>query len=268
MLRGVQEVPPDQQRYLDRVLLTLRDYLGPELVGMYLHGSLAMGAFTPGRSDVDALAVCAARLSSERSTELGEALATIPTPGSGGDLEFTLIAEGVLRAPSAAPTFEVHVSTHEEPFVVDGHDRPGDEDLVIHFAMARARGRSLYGPEPTEMFPEPERASLMRSLGGDLEWARSTGAAGWQGHDLPESASMAYQVLNGARILRYLETGELGSKAEGAAWLQGANPDPDTHALLDAALTYQSGGASDPPDTRLVEAFMDRVDAALRVAEG
>lgn len=200
MIRGVQEVPPDQRRYLDRVLLTLRDHLGPELIGVYLHGSLAMGAFTPGRSDVDALAVCAARLSTERSTELGEALAAIPTPGSGGDLEFTLIAQGAVRTPSAAPTFEVHVSTHEEPFVIDGHDRPGDEDLVIHFAMARARGRSLYGPEPAEMFPEPERASLMQALRGDLEWARSTGAAGWQGHDLPESASNAYQVLNGARI--------------------------------------------------------------------
>jgi predicted nucleotidyltransferase len=105
MIRGVLEVPPDQQRYLDRLLLTLRDQLGPELIGVYLHGSLAMGAFTPGRSDVDALAVCTTRLSTERSTELGEALAAIPTPASGGDLEFTLIAQGAVRAPSEAPTF-------------------------------------------------------------------------------------------------------------------------------------------------------------------
>ena len=262
----MQEAPPDQQRYLDRVVSTLRDELGPELIGVYLHGSLAMGAFTPGRSDIDALAVCATRLSTERSTELGEALAAIPTPRSGSDLEFTLIAHAAARAPSGAPAFEVHVNTHEEPFVVDGHDRPGDEDLVINFAMARARGRSLYGPEPTEVFPEPDRASLIQALRGDLEWARSSGAAGWEGHDLPESASMAYQVLNGARILRYLETGELGSKAEGAAWLERNDPDPDVHALLEAALTYQRGNAPDPPDARLVEAFMDQVEAALRVA--
>lgn len=264
----MQEVPRDQQRYLDRVVSTLRDDLGPELIGVYLHGSLAMGAFTPGRSDIDALAVCTTRLSAERSTQLGEALAAIPTPGSGGDLEFTLIAQATMRVPSEAPAFEVHVSTHEEPFVVDGHNRPGDEDLVIHFAMARARGISLYGPEPTEVFPEPDQASLIRALRGDLEWARSSGAAGWEGHDLPESASMAYQVLNGARILRYLVTGELGSKAEGAAWLERNHPNPDIHALLEAALTYQRGNASDPPDSRLVEAFVDRVEATLRVAEG
>ena len=57
-----------------------------------------------------------------------------------------------MRARSAAPSFEVHVNTHEEPPVVDGADRPGDEDLVIHFAMARARGQVLIGPEPGELF--------------------------------------------------------------------------------------------------------------------
>jgi hypothetical protein len=55
---------------------------------------------------------------------------------------------------------------------------------------------------------------------------------------MPELASMAYQVLNAARCWRYVESGELGSKVEGAAWLERRDPDP-TQGLLDAALAYQ-----------------------------
>ena len=225
--RGVQETPPDVEQYLDRVVSALRDYLGPDLIGVYLHGSLAMGAFTPGRSDIDMLAVCAAPLSPDRSTALGEVLDALPRPTSGGDLEFSLIAEAAVWAASAAPAFELHVSTHDEPSVVEGHDRLGDEDLALHFAMTRRRGRSLFGPDPVEMFAEPDRALLISAMRGDIEWAHSSGSAGWGGHDQPEAASMAYQVLNGARCLRFLETGDLGSKAEGAAWLERSAPDPD-----------------------------------------
>jgi predicted nucleotidyltransferase len=258
-------VDPEIQRYLDSVVSTLRDRLGAGLVGVYLHGSLAMGGFHLGRSDVDVLAVCAEPLSGERSIALGEALAAIPLP-SGTDLELSLVTEAALRTPSDVPSFEVHVSTHEKPFVVDGHDRPGDEDLVIHFAVARARGRPLTGPDPGELFPEPDRASLIRAFLSDIKWAREHGAAGWEGHDMPEFASMAYQVLNGARCLRYLETGDLGSKVEGAAWLEHRDPDPDVHVLLDAALAFQRGDTPDLPDERTVNAFLNRVEALLRSA--
>src|SRR5262245_41075650 len=116
----------DVEQYLDRVVATLREHLGSDLLGVYLHGSLAMDAYTPGRSDIDVLAVCAAPLSPERSQSVGAALAAIRNPASGG-LEVSLITEAAARMASGAPPFEVHVS-HEEPFVTDGHGHPGDED--------------------------------------------------------------------------------------------------------------------------------------------
>lgn len=262
----MQSFAPDVQSYLDRVVSTLAVHLGAELIGVYLHGSLAMGAFEPGRSDVDILAVCAAPLHRERRESLGEALAANPTPPSGGDLEFSLVTEGAVRGRSAVPPFEVHVNTHEEPFVVDGSDRAGDQDLVIHFAMARARGRALHGPEPGELFLEPVRESLIQAFLADMRWAKREGAAAWEGHPMPELASMAYRVLNAARCWRYLESGELGSKVEGAAWLEPRNMDPETRALLDAALEYQRGGAPDPPDERTLSEFVERVEAMLQSA--
>jgi predicted nucleotidyltransferase len=253
---------PEMQSYLDRVVSTLGDHLGSELLGVYLHGSLAMGAFHPGRSDLDVLAVCAEPLPGERRLELGRALSSIPGPG---DLEFSLVTETAARSSSAPPPFEVHV-THEKPFVVDGSDRRGDPDLVVHFAMVRARGRALIGPEPDQIFPEPDRAALIRAFLSDLRWAREQGAVEWEGHDMPELASMAYRVLNAARSWRYLETGDLGSKTEGAEWLQRRNRDPTIHQLLDAALAYQRGETPERPDGEAVDAFVDRVEHMLRGA--
>jgi predicted nucleotidyltransferase len=186
----MQSVHPEVQSYLDQVVSTLSIHVGADLIGVYLHGSLAMGSFDSGRSDIDILAVCAEPLHHERRTVLGEALAVIPTPPSGGDLEFSLVTDDAVRARSAAPSFEVHVNTHEEPFVVDGSDRPGDQDLVIHFAVVRARGRALIGPEPAELFLEPVRDSLIQAFLGDIQWAKEKGAAAWEGHDMPELASM------------------------------------------------------------------------------
>jgi predicted nucleotidyltransferase len=250
--------------YLDHIVATLGEWLGAGLFGVYLHGSLAMGAFAPGRSDIDVLAVCGEPLSSKRGVALGAALDAIPRPQSGGDLEFSLVTEAEARTPSAKPAFEVHVSTHEEHSVVDGHDRPGDEDLVVHFAMIRARGRALLGPDPKDLFPERDRQSLMRAFLGDIEWASQHGAASWEGHHMPELASMAYRVLNAARSWRYLETGDLGSKLEGGAWLELRATNPDVHAVLDAALAFQRGGTPPPPDGPMVDAFVHRVEAMLR----
>jgi hypothetical protein len=191
----MQSVHPGVQSYLDQVVSTLTIHVGAELIGVYLHGSLAMGAFDPGRSDIDILAVCAEPLHRERRMVLGEALAVIPTPPSGGDLEFSI------------------------------------------------------------------QASL-----GDIHWAKKEGAAAWEGHDMPELASMAYQVLNAARCWRYLESGELGSKVEGAAWLERRDPDPDARALLDAVSAYQRGGIPNHPDERTVSRLVERVEAMLRSA--
>ena len=83
---------------------------------------------------------------------------------------------------------------------------------------------------------------------------------------MPEVASMAYQVLNAARCWRYLESGELGSKVEGAALLERRYLDPDIRALLDTALAYQRGGTPNLPDERTMSRFVERVEAMLQSA--
>jgi hypothetical protein len=50
-------IPGQIAAQLDRLVAGLREVLGERLVAVYLHGSLALGGFQPGRSDIDVLVV-------------------------------------------------------------------------------------------------------------------------------------------------------------------------------------------------------------------
>ena len=61
----------------------LQRLLGQNLLGMYLHGSLALGGFQPGRSDIDVIVVTAQRIDLEtkrRCIELLLRISKMPCP--------------------------------------------------------------------------------------------------------------------------------------------------------------------------------------------
>ena len=61
----------------------LQRLLGENLLGIYLHGSLALGGFQPGRSDIDVIVVTAQRIDLEtkrRCIELLLRISKMPCP--------------------------------------------------------------------------------------------------------------------------------------------------------------------------------------------
>ena len=258
----MDRIDPEIERYLERLVAELQSHLGAGLVGAYLHGSLAMGAFDPGRSDIDVLAVCAGPLPAPDRRSLGDALVALDRPGS--DLEFSLVTEAAVGTPSPSPPFEVHVTTHDQPPVMDGGSDSSDPDLVVHVAMSRERGRALAGPDPKVLFPQPDRALLLGAFLADLRWARDEGAAAWEGHREPALSSMAYRVLNAARSWRYVETGALGSKVEGAAWVRQRHGDAGDLQLIETALAVHRGETPELPPDEAVESFVGRIETMLR----
>src|SRR6266568_5955075 len=61
----------------------LQRLLGKNLLGVYLHGSLALGGFQPGRSDIDVIVVTAQRIDLEtkcRCIELLLRISKMPCP--------------------------------------------------------------------------------------------------------------------------------------------------------------------------------------------
>jgi hypothetical protein len=252
------------EAYPAAVAAGLSRVLGPVLVGVYLHGSAALGGWSAERSDVDLLGVVARPLDRRTkrviSARLNHPSLVCPAPAG---LELSLVTAAVAADPPRRPPFELHVNTGPSPQTHLGGPAAADPDLLLHFAVCRRAGVAVTGPDPVEVFAEPPRAWLLERAAAELRWALRHG-------------SFAYRVLTACRAWRYLEDDVLGAKVESGRWarLQLAHPlgdqaPPGVAALVDAAVAAQLGHAPMPDaDADLVAADRFVADVLDRFGEG
>jgi predicted nucleotidyltransferase len=172
----------------------LQEALGDDLIGVYVHGSLALGCFNPALSDLDVLVVSIRSLAPRQRDAVGPILAL------GGRIEIHFLAAPSLY-PWRHPTpYDLHVGWKGDAL------GPGeDADLAAHVTVVRHAGIALLGPPATDVFPEVPWTDYEDSLRRDLDWCRDHG-------------SELYAVLSPARIWATLTEGAVHSKASGAAW--------------------------------------------------
>jgi len=204
--------------YVRRLADRLRVHRG-DVIGVYLHGSSALGGWDPRRSDVDVLAVVTSPGDADSQRELGEALAAVEScPGRG--LEMSVITAET-AASLADFSFVVHINTAGgNEVVVPGAGHPGDPDLLLHCAVCREHGVAVIGPPPAEVFGPIERNRILAAMRQELLWGL-------------ENAPAAYTVLNACRAALYAEEGALCSKVEGGRWFLRRHPE---HPVVLAAL--------------------------------
>jgi hypothetical protein len=235
--------------------------LGPALVGVYLHGSAALGGWSAERSDVDLLGVVARPLERRAKREISSRLnhPSLGSPSQAG-LELSLVTAAVAADPPRRPPFELHVSTGPSPQTHLGGPAAADPDLLLHFAVCRRAGVTVAGPDPVEVFAEPPRSWLLERAAAELRWAVRHG-------------TFTYRVLTACRAWRYLEDDVLGAKVESGRWARlrlADDPGPSgAAALVDAAVAAQLGHAPVPAaaaDLGAADRFVATVLARFREA--
>lgn len=228
--------------YLRELVSRVREVTDRNLVGVYVGGSYALGAYEPDRSDTDVAAVVSPRPSRATKEALVAAIRheSLPCPARG--LEFVLYALADVREPSAEPCYRLNLNTGAgisfrvdlEPNGNETHWFPIDRSIL------RQRGVPLVGPRPEEVFAPLGHRRLLPLLLESLSW-HSTGAA---------RADDA--VLNACRAWRYAVEGVWLSKPAGGIW---ALAQPGAPPIVADALAARHGdGVLDPI----------AVDAALR----
>lgn len=228
----------DVECYVEGVAEQLERILGPDLVGLYLHGSAVLGGFDARRSDVDVIAVCARPMTvAEKQTAsatLSQSALSCPVQG----LELSIVTAAAAHAPSDSPPFELHMTTAPNDVkVVDGRGHPGDPDLVLHFAMCHATGRPIgHGRSRGEVFDSIPPMMVLNQLIAELQWAQ-------------DHAPAEYAVLNACRELRYAHD---------------CAPTKDQQ-LVSAALDRQAGQNGPHPPELAVRSFLQVVLADLQV---
>lgn len=227
----------------DDTWISLADRVGAECrrllahpVGVYVHGSAALGGLTSA-SDLDVLVVTS---TPEGVPEAAGAL--LDLAHGERTLELSIVAAEAAATPARPWPFLVHVNSAEERVSID--DGAGDPDLLAHYAVTRAHGRTVTGPPPATVIGQVVRSDLVSYFMGELDWAQQHG-------------DQRYAVLNACRAVAYAETGVLISKIAGGRWWMQHYGD---HRLVEACLTAQEHGCDAGPCDAAARAFVaDRI---------
>lgn len=210
----------------------VRDLLGADLVGAYLHGSAVQGGLRP-HSDVDVLVVWRQRTTAQERRALVDGLleisGTYPRRGPARPIELTLIVRSDVRPWRYPPRCEFQYGEWLRDEFERG-DTPSptiDPDLALLITMVRQGNTALVGPPPEDVLdPVP--------------WEDLVGALVAGVPDLLDEveSDTRHVVLTLARIWTTLSIGTINTKEAAADWALDRLPAEHRPVLARARASY------------------------------
>jgi hypothetical protein len=239
--RGRPDAGSPVASYLDELAARSERVLGERLVGVYAGGSLALGDYEPGRSDIDVAVVVDEELDVETKLGLVDALRHESLPCPARLLELVVYSRAAAATASVDAGFELNLNSGAAmPFRVDLVPDPAETHwFAIDRAILRVHGVSVVGPPVGDVFAAIPHSWLLPVLAQSLRW-----------HELGEARSDD-AVLNACRALRYARDDEWSSKPAAGRWALDHVADPEVVA---EALAARSGGP--PPSPERAAAFV------------
>jgi hypothetical protein len=242
----------DVAAFGEHVRDTLAGTLGADLLGVYFVGSVALGGYVPGESDIDIAAVTTSALTDPRKRTVASAVIDTSAACPARGLELTVYRHDVVRSAPTGGDFEVNANggprmaaaVHLDPALESGFW------YVLDRAVAHRSGLAIAGPPARAVFADVPRGTLLDAMQESLAW-----------HRAHEKATL-YSVLNACRAWRFAEEDVLGSKLEGAAWARTRWSDP---GVIDAAVALRHGQEVSL-DATAVDELLSSVAAHLRAA--
>lgn len=227
------------EELLDDFILNSKNILYDNLIGIYLHGSLAMECYNEKKSDIDLLVVVKNDVSKEMKRQYMDMVVTLNNKAPSKGIELSIVKEAVCK-PFIYPTpFELHFSAaHLNWYLSDPEDyiekmNGTDKDLAAHFTIIYHRGKTLYGKEIKSVFSEVSSEAYMDSIWLDIKNAKE---------EIIDDTM--YIVLNLCRVLAYKKERLILSKQEGGEWALHHLPDPQYKKMVLSALEeYKTGNA-------------------------
>lgn len=220
---------------LNKITEGYKRILGENLVGIYLHGSLALGCFTWDKSDIDFIAVVENEPAPFEKAEIIKLLLKLDADAPPKGLEMSVVPRSACERFVYPTPYYLHFSNgHKQSYIDDleGHIamlHGVDRDLAAHFTVIRAVGKTLFGAPISEVFGNVPPSDYLDSILSDIENAEE---------DILEDP--VYITLNLCRIMGYLKGAGVLSKLDGGKW--GLEHLPEYGDVINAALTEYSGG--------------------------
>jgi hypothetical protein len=242
-------VDDDVARFGRGVAAHLQALLGTDLVGAWFVGSIALGGYVRGESDIDVIAVSPQPVAEDVKPVIAEDLLELAADCPARGLELTLYRREVAASPPRGADFEVNVNGGPRMATsvhLDARDEPGFW-YVLDRAIAHRCGVAVAGAPAREVFADASPRTLLDAMVESMRW-----------HRRHERATL-YSVLNASRAWRFAADGVLVSKLDGAAWARQRWRRPE---LIDAAVELRHGREGQL-DEREVDEYLDHVERAL-----
>jgi predicted nucleotidyltransferase len=228
----------DIKQFVEKLVERLKTTLGNQLIGIYLHGSLAMGSYYRPKSDIDLIVVVDGKLEAELAKTVGISVAneTVNRPTT-GNVELSVITAEVARQVPVPTPFEVHYSSgwHEKILKdeIDYSKEKTDVDLPSHLTYVTQRSICIYGKPISDIFGKVKWQYFIESVMDDFKWIL-------QDENILETPF--YSVLNICRVFQLFreKNQKVHSKDEGGEWGIKHLPQ-EYHQLIQQALdVYRS----------------------------
>jgi hypothetical protein len=249
---------PGVDAALDALLGGVRGVVGPWLVGLYLNGSLAAGDYTPGRSDIDFIAVTTEDLPADLLPALAQMHAAIAQNHPllvHSPIEGSYIPLADLRRWDPRRSNHPHLGA-DGHFAIEVHG----SDWVIQRYLLLRFGLPLCGPPLEGMIDPVEPEALRAAAKGILRewWAPRLDDPA----DLVTDEYQVYTVLTMCRSLYTIRRGAVAAKCDAAAWAIDVLPAPWPE-LIEQARTWRQGGQFDRLDDSLAFLRFTLAEAGL-----
>ena len=205
---------PDVNEILSLLFTNVKEILGDQLAGMYLHGSLANGGFDE-HSDIDVMFTTKEDITEEMFSSLSAMhieMAKLDSPWA-VQLEVAYVPQDALRRSDPTHIRYHHLDRGNGEVL---HWMTAESDWNIYRYILHERGIVITGPDPKTLI-DPVSPH-------DLRLAVANGLPVWFHPILANPAEInkrGYQsffVLSICRMLYTLKHGEILSKAAAASW--------------------------------------------------
>ena len=242
----------------------LVDAHGDGLVGVWMHGSLVAGDFTPARSDLDVLVALRHPPDDTTLTAVAPAHAAVEArhPAWVGRVEVETVGMTTVESLAAGgePTggdVIMRISPGE-PL----HLLPATRHRVLTWATVRERGRPLIGPPAGDVLPAVPPEQLREALLAHVrDWPT------WV-EDMRPVGAQSYAVLSMCRAWCALVEGEQLSKKAAAERFSALRPFDADLAGWSRRWWYAAGSDDDPGRFEQVREFVLRTSGAILDAAG
>lgn len=245
---------------LNEIVLSYQEILKNNLVGIYVHGSLAFGCFNWDKSDIDFLVVTNSVPSQDEKVLMIQKLLDLLPISPPKGLEMSLILEKYCKQFVYPTPYELHYSNDHLASIKKSineycQNMHGiDKDLAAHFTITKAVGLTLCGQKIDQVFTsDVPKSDYLDSILLDTENFKDEIKSVIKNHD---NQSFVYIVLNLCRVLAFVREDLVISKEKGGLWGLKNLPQKFEPVVNAALKIYKSNQEDIWPDNSIIEEFV------------